>query len=181
MEEEEKTAKVIDLMRRSSEAGDKSGKPPKPPPMLAHKLIINGGTHHYGTVPARLEIVLLIPREPVVSKAQRNCLMDLCDAWVARHNAMGARPMTRADARQALAAKAKVESHRLIPAARYEELVAWLLRQISKLERDPSEEMVKFGPALDVGVEEWKHHQNRAASQVGQATSTRAVTPSLST
>jgi hypothetical protein len=126
MDEEEKTAKVIALMRHA----EGPVKPQKPPPMLAKMVIINGGWHQYA--PPRKEVVVII-RPEVISKAQKAALVALRDQWVQLHNTIKARQITRARARKAINARVRVTDHRLIPAACYADLVRWIAGKIAAL------------------------------------------------
>lgn len=132
MKEEEKIAKVIGLMKQTETASTSL----KPLPIKEKKVVIKGGINHLGGGQMQLKVVLLAPPSVVlISKAQKADLVERRDQWVDLHNTLKARQITRSDARKALNAKAKVTAHRLIPAARYADLMRWLEARIEALRR----------------------------------------------
>ena len=130
MQEEDKKAKLKNLFKQSAVQPETIS---KPLPVLANKLVINGGTHHYAAAQARTKLVVVMPPGAVIAKAQKADLVERRDRWVALHNAIKTRQITRADARKALNARANVTAHRLIPAVRYADLVRWLEGKIEAL------------------------------------------------
>lgn len=151
MDEEEKKHRFKSLFKQ---ALDPLEEPPgglKPLPTLAHKVIINGDWHHYAAAEPRVKVVVVMPPGAVISKAQKAALVGLRNDWVALHNTVKARQITRADARKALNDQAKVTAHRLIPADRYDDLVAWLSRQIARLPRRPSARIIAFPTHPEAG------------------------------
>ncbi len=160
MDEEEKTARVIALMRQTSAPAERPRKPLKTPPMLGKTVIIHGGWHHYAQ--PRAKVVVVISGE-LISKVQKAALVGLRDQWVSLHNSEQARQITRADARKALNDQAGVTAHRLIPADRYADLIAWLSRKIAILEAGPSAQVVNL--------------QTRAAPSSPTSSASAAPTP----
>lgn len=131
MKEEEKIAKVIGLMKQTSAPPKNSL---KPLPVLGKKVVIKGDMNHFAEGSTQLKVVLVGPPSVVlISKTQKAALVERRDQWVDLHNTVKARQITRSDARKALNAKAKVTAHRLIPAARYADLMGWLEARIAAL------------------------------------------------
>jgi hypothetical protein len=149
VQKEDKKAKLKALVTQSAAPAKPSPTSRKPLPLLAHKVIINGGLHLHRPPHAPPGDANQVA---TISKAQKSALVRLRNQWVALHNTTKARHITRADARKAINDQAKVTAHRLIPSDRYDDLVAWLTRQIARLPRRPSAQIITF-PAPQEAIE----------------------------
>ena len=127
MQEEEKKDRLRALFQQSLDRVEETPTGLKPLPMLGKKVVINGGMNHFSGGKTNVKVVMVgPPAVALISKAQKAALVERRDQWVALHNTLKARQITRADARKAVNAMAKVTAHRLIPADRYADLVRWL-------------------------------------------------------
>ncbi len=146
MDDEKQKDRVKALFQQALRPAERPIKPMKPAPMLGKTVIINGGINHYALAPSPRKVVVGYPPWEVISKAQKAALVVLRDQWVSRHNASHSPQLTRADARKALNDQARVTAHRLIPADRYADLVAWLGSKITSLEARPAVQAVSIHP-----------------------------------
>jgi hypothetical protein len=134
VKEEEKIARVIGLMKQTEAPKEPDATSRKPLPALGNKVVIHGNVNHFAGGKTSVKVVLVAsPAVQLISKAQKADLVEKRDQWVERHNAIEAHQITRNDARKAINAKAKVTAHRLIPAARYADLVRWIEARIEAL------------------------------------------------
>lgn len=134
MPQEEKKDRFKALFKQSLAPVEEDSKSRKTPPILGKKVVIKGDMNHFAEGSTQLKVVLVGPPSVVlISKTQKAALVERRDQWVDLHNTVKARQITRSDARKALNAKAKVTAHRLIPAARYADLMGWLEARIAAL------------------------------------------------
>lgn len=136
MQQEEKKARIRDLIKQAGTPEETPPTPLKPLPILGYKVVIKGDMNHFAEGATQLKVVLVSPPAAVlISKAQKAALVERRDQWVDLHNTLKARQITHNDARKALNAKARVTAHRLIPAACYDDLMRWLDARIEALRR----------------------------------------------
>ena len=93
MSEEEKTAKVIGLMKQTEAAPTSL----KPLPLLGNKVVIYGNVNHFAGGKTSVKVVVAPPAIPLISKAQKAALVERRDQWVDLHNTLKARQITRND------------------------------------------------------------------------------------
>ncbi len=133
MPQEEKKDRFKALFKQSLAPVEEAPTSLKPLPLLGNKVIIHGNVNHFAGGKTSVKVVVSPPAAVLISKAQKADLVEKRDQWVERHNAIEAHQITRNDARKAINDKAKVTAHRLIPAARYADLVRWIEARIEAL------------------------------------------------
>ena len=100
--------------------------------------IVGGDVNHITVTCSPRPRVVVTPGEGVVTDAQKAQISALRGEWVALHNSIKQRPLTDAAAWMKINAKAGVTSCHLIPLERFDDVLAYIRREMATLRAMPS-------------------------------------------
>lgn len=171
----DRTAKIAELKTLFPPA--KKPRTPRAKPVAAgNTIIVNGDGvaahqiaggdihNHYAKLAPRPKVVVT-PGVGVIDEAQKAAIAALRAEWIAVHNSIKQTPLTDRTAWSRLNKAAGVTSYHLIPAERFDQVMAWIRQQIAMLRN------MKSAPAKDDG---WRRAKivaikARARNQFGDA------------
>lgn len=143
MSEEEKTAKVLQLFKDGSKPAPRR----RPSASKVTQITVNGqvtgqviggDVNNYTVAKPPRPRVVVTPGDGVVTDAQKAQISALRVEWVTLHNGIKRRPLTDAAAWIKINARAGVTSYHLIPLERFDEVVAYIRREMAMLRTMPS-------------------------------------------